>query len=120
MHQLEVDNDIDKVGDLDVDFKDIDDDDDNDLKFDYSQVDPYNPSSLKQSRRIDNSRLRDEGRRPTMEEEGTKLLKQAEAVKRDDLLRGVKQKDELERQVREQQVFIAAGKSEIDELKQHL
>ena len=102
MHQLEVDNDIDKVPDIEVDFKDIDDDDDDDLKFDYSQVDPYNPSSLKQSRRIDNTRLRDDNKRPTMEEEGTKLLRQAEIVKRDDLLWGVKQKDELERQVREQ------------------
>lgn len=51
MHQPKItDSELAGIADEDVDFKDLDEDDEkNDLKYDYSQINPYDKSTLKNS-----------------------------------------------------------------------
>lgn len=50
LHQPKItDSELAGVGDEDVDFKDLDEEEDQDLKYDYSMVNPYDKSTLKNS-----------------------------------------------------------------------
>lgn len=100
-----------------------------DLKFDYSQVNPYDKNTLKISQKhnheddlVDSLQLDPAKRRDkeTFEEKGTKFMQQVDEIKRQDTVNRVKEAGVLTQQVVEHERRLHEQKLEIDELKTHL
>lgn len=130
--QSKIDREIDQLADADVDFKDLDDEESQaDLRFDYSQVDPYDRHSLKKSQRplgavadsdmVDSLHLND-GVRPkrTMEDEGTRFLKKADEIRKKELIEQVATMEQKDNQISELTSSLHMKQQEAEELKRHL